>query len=202
METFLRLHRHRDRWRTGDAAAALALHHRPQPGAQSAARPAAVGLAAARAARDQPAPPPPDATRSGAAWRRRSPRCRRRNARRARCGSWRAAAGGDRARDRRAGGHGEVASVPRPAAAARAARRPRARGVTSWRTLGLIRRGTPDPPHDLWPRLRARLRGAGRRRSPAHAVARLARGGGAGRRGRDAVVVPDPLRFLAASGIL
>lgn len=69
------------------------------------------------------------------------------------------------------------------------------------RTLGLIRRGTPEPPHDLWPRLRARLReedetvrvpvpALGWRDAAALAVAL-----------GTVASVPDPLGFLAASGI-
>jgi hypothetical protein len=68
------------------------------------------------------------------------------------------------------------------------------------RTLGLIRRATPSPPHDLWPRLRARLAdderialrlpALGWREAAAVAVAL-----------GILVVVPDPLRFLAASGM-
>jgi hypothetical protein len=70
------------------------------------------------------------------------------------------------------------------------------------RTLGLIRRGTPEPPHDLWPRLRARLGEEcevvrvsvpvlGWREAVALAVVL-----------GTVAVVPDPLGFLAASGIL
>jgi len=70
------------------------------------------------------------------------------------------------------------------------------------RTLGLIHRGTPEPPHDLWPRLRARLReeddvvrvpvpALGWREEAALAVVL-----------GTVAVVPDPLGFLAASGIL
>lgn len=70
------------------------------------------------------------------------------------------------------------------------------------RTLGLIRRGTPEPSHDLWPRLRARLReeddvvrvsvpALGWREAAALTVVL-----------GTVAVVPDPLAFLAASGIL
>jgi hypothetical protein len=70
------------------------------------------------------------------------------------------------------------------------------------RTLGLIRRATPAPSRDLWSRLRARLREEdevvrlsiprlGWREAAALAVAVAA-----------TAVVPDPLRFLIASGIL
>lgn len=69
------------------------------------------------------------------------------------------------------------------------------------RTLGLIRRGTPTSRHDLWTRLDARLREADevvRVALPAvgwrEAVAlALAIG--------TVAVVPDPLRFLVASGV-
>ena len=133
VDTFLRLHRHRDRWRSGMPAAALAVHDRPQPRPQQAARPATVGLdSAQRGPRPAGATAPDrrDATPGGGGLRgpaagatgdvlAAAPR--------------RSAGDGDRARDRRAGGYGEVPSVPWPAAAARAARRSRARGVTSWR---------------------------------------------------------------------
>ena len=69
------------------------------------------------------------------------------------------------------------------------------------RTLGLIRRATPAPPRDLWPRLEARMRerdelvrlalpavGWGEMAAVAALVAMVA-------------VVPDPLRFLAVSGM-
>jgi hypothetical protein len=70
------------------------------------------------------------------------------------------------------------------------------------RTLGLIRRGTPTAPHDLWPRLNARLHeeddrvrlalpALGWREAAALAVAC-----------GIVAFVPDPLRFLIASGIL
>ena len=69
-------------------------------------------------------------------------------------------------------------------------------------TLGLIRRGTPTPPGDLWTRLEARRR---ERDELVHvampsigwgelaAVAALL---------AIVVVVPDPLGFLVASGML
>jgi hypothetical protein len=70
------------------------------------------------------------------------------------------------------------------------------------RTLGLIRRGTPAPPHDLWRRLHARLceeDDAVRVSIPAlgwrEGVALAAALG-------VLAVVPDPLGFLAASGVL
>jgi hypothetical protein len=66
--------------------------------------------------------------------------------------------------------------------------------------LGLIHRATPPPSHDLWPRLRGRLAdderialrlpALGWREAAAVAVAF-----------GILVVVPDPLRFLVASGI-
>jgi hypothetical protein len=70
------------------------------------------------------------------------------------------------------------------------------------RTRGLIHRGTLAPPHDLWPRLRARLReedevvrvsipALGWREAAALAVVL-----------GTVAVVPDPLAFLAASGVL
>jgi hypothetical protein len=70
------------------------------------------------------------------------------------------------------------------------------------RTRGLIRNASPPPPRDLWPRLRARLREDDERvrlRVPAlgwveaTAVA-VALG--------TVVVVPDPVRFLTACGLL
>jgi len=68
------------------------------------------------------------------------------------------------------------------------------------RMLGLIRRATPPPSHDLWPRLRARLADDERiaLRLPAlgwREAAALAVAVGV------LVIVPDPLRFLAVSGI-
>ena len=70
------------------------------------------------------------------------------------------------------------------------------------RTLGLIRRATPAPSRDLWPRLDARLHGADdvvRVSMPAlgwrEAVALAAALG-------VVALVPDPLGFLVASGIL
>ena len=69
------------------------------------------------------------------------------------------------------------------------------------RTLGLIRSTPPAPPHDLWPRLRARLADDDRiaLRLPAFGwreATALAVAVGI------LVVVPDPLGFLVASGIL
>jgi hypothetical protein len=67
--------------------------------------------------------------------------------------------------------------------------------------LGLIDLATPPPSHDLWPRLRVRLAddervalrlpALGWREGAALAVALAI-----------LVVVPDPLRLLAVSGIL
>ena len=69
------------------------------------------------------------------------------------------------------------------------------------RTLGLIRRGTSVPRHDLWPRLRARLLdddvvhlrvpALGWREAAALAIVL-----------GTLVIVPDPLRFLSACGLL
>ena len=70
------------------------------------------------------------------------------------------------------------------------------------RTLGLIRRGSPDPSRDLWARLETRLReedevirlavpALGWREAVALAVALAA-----------TLVVPDPVAFLIASGML
>jgi hypothetical protein len=70
------------------------------------------------------------------------------------------------------------------------------------RTRELIRQGTPTTTHDLWPRLNARLRddddrirvslpALGWREATALAVAF-----------GIVALVPDPLRFLIASGIL
>jgi hypothetical protein len=69
------------------------------------------------------------------------------------------------------------------------------------RTVGFIRAATPEPPHDLWPRLRARLcddevvwlhlPALGWREAAAAAVAL-----------GTLFVVPDPLSFLAACGLL
>ena len=69
------------------------------------------------------------------------------------------------------------------------------------RTLGLIRRGTPTSPHDLWTRLEARVRerdevvhvpipAVGWREAMALAAAIA-----------TVALVPDPLRFLVVSGI-
>jgi hypothetical protein len=70
------------------------------------------------------------------------------------------------------------------------------------RTLGLIRSASSEPPRDLWPRLRARLReeeeivrllppALGWREASALAVAL-----------GTLLLVPDPLGFLVASGLL
>jgi hypothetical protein len=70
------------------------------------------------------------------------------------------------------------------------------------RTLGLIRRGSPDSSRDLWSRLQERLReedevvrlsfpALGWGEAAAVAVALV-----------TVVLVPDPLGFLIASGIL
>jgi hypothetical protein len=70
------------------------------------------------------------------------------------------------------------------------------------RTLGLIRAATPPPPHDLWPRLRARLRDAENRVAldlPAFGWGwRLVAAAAVGL----PLVVPEPLRFLSAAGLL
>jgi len=69
------------------------------------------------------------------------------------------------------------------------------------RTLGLIRRGTSPPPHDLWTRLEARLHEADevvRIALPAvgwREAAALAMALG------TIALVPDPLGFLVASGM-
>jgi len=68
--------------------------------------------------------------------------------------------------------------------------------------LDVIRRGTPDPPHDLWPRLRARLEEQDdvvRLRIPSLGWAGVAALAAAL---ATLWIVPDPLAFLAASGIL
>ena len=69
------------------------------------------------------------------------------------------------------------------------------------RTLGLIRRGTPAASHDLWTQLEARMH-------PADDVVRVALPAlGWPEAAALAVaigtvaVVPDPLRFLVASGL-
>ena len=70
------------------------------------------------------------------------------------------------------------------------------------RTLGLIRSASPEPANDLWPRLCVRLRdddavvrlrlpALGWREAAAAAVALI-----------TLLVVPDPLGFLAACGLL
>jgi hypothetical protein len=69
------------------------------------------------------------------------------------------------------------------------------------RTRGVIRTATPEPPHDLWPRLRARLcddemvrlrlPALGWREALAVSVALV-----------TLVLVPDPVRFLTACGLL
>ena len=69
------------------------------------------------------------------------------------------------------------------------------------RTLGLIRRGTAGPSHDLWPRLCARLAAddvVALRVPPigwleATAIAVVV---------GTIVLVPDPVRFLSACGLL
>jgi hypothetical protein len=68
------------------------------------------------------------------------------------------------------------------------------------RTLGLIHRATNTPAHDLWPRLRARLADDDRvaLRVPDLGWREAAALGVAV---GILVVVPDPLRFLVASGI-
>ena len=68
------------------------------------------------------------------------------------------------------------------------------------RTLGLIHRATDAPAHDVWPRLRARLADDDRvaLRVPALGWREAAALGVAV---GILVVVPDPLRFLVASGI-
>ena len=69
------------------------------------------------------------------------------------------------------------------------------------RTLGLIRRATPGPSDDLWPRLRARLADDDvvALRFPAlgwlEATALAVAVG-------TLVLVPDPVRFLSACGLL
>jgi hypothetical protein len=70
------------------------------------------------------------------------------------------------------------------------------------RVIGLIRAATPPPERDLWPRLRARLR-----EEEEQVVLRLPAFGW-----REVVavavvlgtllVVPDPVRFLCACGLL
>jgi hypothetical protein len=68
------------------------------------------------------------------------------------------------------------------------------------RTLGLIQRATSEPAHDLWPRLRARL--ADDDRVALHVPALGWREAAAAAVAIGILVaVPDPLRFLAASGI-
>jgi hypothetical protein len=69
------------------------------------------------------------------------------------------------------------------------------------RTLGLIRRGTPGPSRDLWPRLRARM-------ADDDVVALRVPAFGWLEATAIAVVVgmialvPDPVRFLSACGLL
>jgi hypothetical protein len=69
------------------------------------------------------------------------------------------------------------------------------------RTLGLIRRGTPNPPTDLWTRLQARMR------TPDEvirvSIPAVGWGDAAALAAALAIVagVPDPLGFLIASGI-
>jgi hypothetical protein len=69
------------------------------------------------------------------------------------------------------------------------------------RTLGLIRRGTPASSHDLWTELEARLH-------EADALVRVSMPALGWREGAAlavavgiVAVVPDPLRFLVASGV-
>jgi hypothetical protein len=70
------------------------------------------------------------------------------------------------------------------------------------RTLGVIQRGSPEPPCDLWPRLQVRLRDEGEAvRVPLPALGWREAAALAAALGTLAIV-PDPLRFLAASGIL
>lgn len=69
------------------------------------------------------------------------------------------------------------------------------------RTLGLIHGATPAPPHDLWPRLRERLAEADERvrlELPAFTWQwRLVAAGAVA----APLLVPEPLRFLTASGL-
>jgi hypothetical protein len=70
------------------------------------------------------------------------------------------------------------------------------------RTIGVIRAATPPPDRDLWPRLRSRLREEDERlelrlpafgwRETAAVTAVLG----------TLLVVPDPVRFLCACGLL
>jgi hypothetical protein len=68
------------------------------------------------------------------------------------------------------------------------------------RTRRLIRLATPEPANDLWPRLRARLADDDRvaLRLPALGWREAAAFGVAA---GIVLMVPDPLRFLVASGI-
>ena len=69
------------------------------------------------------------------------------------------------------------------------------------RTIGLIRLGAPDPPRDLWPRLRARLRDDEVVRLRLPALGWLEVAAAAAALG-VLLVVPDPVRFLSACGLL
>jgi len=70
------------------------------------------------------------------------------------------------------------------------------------RTRGLIRSATPPPSRDLWPRLRARLREADDRVTldlPAFTWQwKLAVAGAVAL----PLLLPEPLRFLSAAGLL
>jgi hypothetical protein len=69
------------------------------------------------------------------------------------------------------------------------------------RTLGLIRRGTPGPSRDLWPRLRARLADDDVVALRVPAIGWLEAAAIAVVVGTIALV-PDPVRFLSACGLL
>lgn len=69
------------------------------------------------------------------------------------------------------------------------------------RTLGLIRRGTPGPSRDLWPRLCARLADDDVVALRVPAIGWLEATAIAVVVGTIALV-PDPVRFLSASGLL
>ncbi len=69
-------------------------------------------------------------------------------------------------------------------------------------TLEVIRQGTPDPSHDLWPRLRAQLEAQDdvvRLHLPAIGWSGVVALGTAA---ATLLLVPDPLAFLITSGIL